>query len=415
MVDAIDLINVKMMSGFDVSYKGEAVKLEGGADSVEAQLLAALLCYGEEGLSAERMLDMLYYDDKDKTIDDICKLMGRLRGELARSVLPKGDYIIENNGVYRFGGGLAAESDAGAFRSMYRLADECEEEERLGAFLESCCALYGGELLPQWSQRRWVTYENAAILNMYTDAVRQLCVFYQRNHQYKNLVELCERASVFLPFDEEWHVNRINALLAMGEYRRALNEYESVTSMLFDEMGVYPSERLMDCVRAISSTNVFSAPETEDASEGTSAGAYYCSYPAFIDGYKVMKRVMERDGVSSCLLLCTMTDKKGAPLEDHTRLAIAAQMLRYALSRTLRKSDMYTRYSASQMLVMLWGTEPENTGLIEERIRALLDVQRQSAIDAQISFSVLDGDSSCRLQVRGAQKKWKKIRARAEG
>lgn len=416
-MDAIDTIHAKLMSGFGLSYRGEAINLGEDANSKMAQLLAALICYEDKGVESSRMLEMLYYDEEDRSEADVEELALRLRLRLAQSVLPEGEYIVQKDGNYHFGGEIPIESDVEAFCSMYKLADECDEEERFAGFLASCCALYGGELLPLWSERRWVVYENAKLVDMYADSARQLCVYYQRSQEYEKLAGVCERASMFFPFDEEWHVNRINALTAMGDYRRALDEYESVTSMLFDEMGVYPSEKLMDCVRVISGRNVFAIPGDEELptmlNDTASAGAYYCNYPAFIDGYRVMKRIMDRDGIPSCLLLCTMTDKNGDPIEDHARLAPTAQMLRYALSRTLRKSDMYTRYSASQILVMLWGTPPENTGLIETRIEALLDAQRQEAIDAYVQFAVLDGDAPYRLQASRPQKKWKKIKERS--
>lgn len=40
-------------------------------------------------------------------------------------------------------------------------------------------------------------------------------------------------------------------------------------------------------------------------------GAYYCSFPSFIDIYHVISRMMERSGISVYIMLCTLTDKNG--------------------------------------------------------------------------------------------------------
>ena len=48
----------------------------------------------------------------------------------------------------------------------------------------------------------------------------------------------------------------------------------------------------------------------------TENGAYYCSLPSFIDEYRLIRRMGERIDKSVYLMLCTLTDGKGNPLES---------------------------------------------------------------------------------------------------
>ena len=59
-------------------------------------------------------------------------------------------------------------------------------------------------------------------------------------------------------------------------------------------------------------------------------GAFFCSYLSFMEGYRYVQRVIERSGQSAYLLLCTMTDGKGVPLEKGERLGKVAEELEQA-------------------------------------------------------------------------------------
>ena len=71
----------------------------------------------------------------------------------------------------------------------------------------------------------------------------------------------------------------------------------------------------------------------------------------FMEGYRYVRRVIERSGQSAYLLLCTMTDGKGVPLEKGERLGKVAEELEQAIRNSLRRGDMFTRYSDNQFLI----------------------------------------------------------------
>lgn len=97
-------------------------------------------------------------------------------------------------------------------------------------------------------------------------------------------------------------------------------------------------------------------------------GAYYCSFPSFIDIYHVIDRMMERSGISVYIMLCTLTDKNGEIRMGTDRNKEASEALRVAICNSLRRGDFYTRYNESQFLVMLSGTTLENCQVLSARI-----------------------------------------------
>ena len=102
--------------------------------------------------------------------------------------------------------------------------------------------------------------------------------------------------------------------------------------------------------------------------KGEETGAYYCSLPSFIDGYRLIRRMIERNGQSVYLMLCTLTDGNGNPMESGSKLERMSGELKLAIKRSLRKGDSYTQYSVNQFLILLIGTNEENCSLVSDRI-----------------------------------------------
>ena len=97
-------------------------------------------------------------------------------------------------------------------------------------------------------------------------------------------------------------------------------------------------------------------------------GAFYCSYPSFAETYRYIKRVIRRSGQSAYLLLCTVTDGKGYPLEKGERADRLSEELDAAIHAALRRGDLYTKYSANQYLVLLFDIKLEDCQSVIDRI-----------------------------------------------
>ena len=93
----------------------------------------------------------------------------------------------------------------------------------------------------------------------------------------------------------------------------------------------------------------------------------------FMEGYRYVRRVIERSGQSAYLLLCTMTDGKGVPLEKGERLGKVAEELEQAIRNSLRRGDMFTRYSDNQFLMLLLGIRQEDCAIVVERINGYFE------------------------------------------
>ncbi len=132
------------------------------------------------------------------------------------------------------------------------------------------------------------------------------------------------------------------------------------------------------------SEGIFGLPDKDE-----SEGAYRCNYPQFVDVYRWMVRMSERNHIRLCLLLCTLK-----PDRKEQEIISGHQMERFGklLEKSIRYSDVYTRYSLNKYLVLLtdFGEKKEEAVALklrrnwkafekEERVRIELEIQEVEA------------------------------------
>lgn len=107
-------------------------------------------------------------------------------------------------------------------------------------------------------------------------------------------------------------------------------------------------------------------------------GAFYCSLPSFRDSYRLVSRIIERNGQSVYLMLCSITNGKGMPMDKPDKLEALSGELQNTIQQCLRKGDSFTKYSPSQFLILLVGTNKENCSMIFDRIQRYFSREHKS-------------------------------------
>lgn len=96
-------------------------------------------------------------------------------------------------------------------------------------------------------------------------------------------------------------------------------------------------------------------------------GAFQVEYAEFAHIYEFVTRFSERSKQETQLLLFTLFSSDGSEIKLE-RMEIAMQCMEQAICKSLRGVDVGTRYSSSQFLVVLMGTEKENIRVVTDRI-----------------------------------------------
>lgn len=98
-----------------------------------------------------------------------------------------------------------------------------------------------------------------------------------------------------------------------------------------------------------------------------SSGAFQVDYAEFAHIYDFVNRFSERNSQKTQLLLFTLFSSDGSDIKLE-RMEIAMQCMEQSICKSLRGVDVGTRYSSSQFLVVLMGTEKENIRVVTDRI-----------------------------------------------
>lgn len=366
-------LKVKMFGKAEIIYRGTDILSNRHTATKAIRLLLILLYHGEEGIARTRLLEELYgREDMADSANNLRVTVHRLKKMLEEAGLPAYDYIMTKGGVYRWNAPIETIVDAHEFQRLLEEAEEKEDDAQRAECITEAVELYRGEFLSQMSGDEWVLMENIRYKNLYENALRWLCAYRKSCGEYQEILRIVEPACNIYPLDE-WQSIKIDCYIEMNQYEDAMAEYEKTAKYLFEELGVSPSDRMLKQFEVMSE-GISGRPKRireikstlqEDTME---KGAFYCTAPSFRDAYRMTRRNMERNGQSVYLMLCTITDGKGHYMAESKKLEAMSDVLYQAIQSSLRRCDLFTRYSAAQYLVMLTGINEENCDIVEKRI-----------------------------------------------
>ena len=129
-----------------------------------------------------------------------------------------------------------------------------------------------------------------------------------------------------------------------------------------------------------------------EAGDCDETGGYLCSYPVFQGIYRSAKRLSERTGSTSCLVLCTILDGKGNPMKDGSVLERLSERLIESACASVDLCDTICSYGKGQCLILLPNAAKEDCVLLQQRINSRFIVGRQRiSIKYDIS-QIIPGD-----------------------
>ena len=371
--EKLPVLKVHMLGGFSMEYGDKPISFRRNTATKSMKLLQILLHCGEGGIARGKLLESLYGREELADVANNLRVTShRLKKMLVDAGLPEYDYIQIKSGIYRWSSPMEVEVDVHVFSNLVDSSKTETSEDKKIQLLKSACEVYHGEFLPGLSGEDWVLLESVQYKKKYTQALSQVCDSLMKQREYETVLDLCEKASELYPFDE-WQSVQVDCLMALNRYKEAIQLYEDTAKLFFEEWGISPSEKMMNQFNEMSAKmshkpqaiNEIKGGLKEDEEED---GAFYCNLPSFRDGYRLVRRIIERSGQSVYLMLCTVTDGKGRPMENKEKLAAMTDELYDAVKHCLRRGDSFTKYSPTQFLILLVGTNQENCSMIFDRI-----------------------------------------------
>src|SRR5699024_1753194 len=114
-------------------------------------------------------------------------------------------------------------------------------------------------------------------------------------------LELARAATAMDPYDEPSHLLYMELLSASGAQQAAIQHYTYVTKLFMDQLGVAPSEEMVQLYRSLSKSTEgleldLRVVREELLEKDEQAGAFFCEYAVFQDIYRLEARIARRTG-----------------------------------------------------------------------------------------------------------------------
>lgn len=379
-----NILHVQMFGKFSMVWKNNM--LIGNAKSGETQfayLMQMLLHNRKEGVSRGKMEQILFWN---RDVTDVHHAMRTViynaKKKLKKAGLPNVNYIEQREGTYFWTEQIPVVEDAWEFEKLYEQAErETDPEQSLRLYLEACY-IYTGEFLGDQTSTIWAAQEARRYREIFCNCVEEAVSLCRGSQNYLQMEELGLYAAKLYPL-ADWETITMEALIFQGRHADALKLYEDTIELYFREQGLHPSKRLLELFDTLGMQIQYGHAGLDSIqmklmeSENGIGGGYVCSYPIFQGIYQVVERMMDRGGQSVYLMLCTVVGSKGNPMKDGVMLEELSQRLCGAIRRSVRRSDVVTRYGSGQYLILLINTTLENCGIIQKRINGSFVVGRQ--------------------------------------
>ncbi len=186
------------------------------------------------------------------------------------------------------------------------------------------------------------------------------------------MVKLCRRAVAVNSLNEDFQYYLIYALYRSGRQQQALTQYRTMADSFYNEFAITPSDRMGTLYKIIQDQKHGVNPDLSLIQKSMEedhllSGAYCCEFTVFRHIYQIEKRAIARTGDSVFLGLLTLAEEDGS-LPKTAVLTRAMGHLSNAVSSSLRRGDVYTRYSVSQYIILLPSSSFENGEMVMQRI-----------------------------------------------
>lgn len=369
------VLKVQMLGTFSISLGGVSVD-DSSNRSRKIWLLLAYLAYNRNRtVSQEELVTLLWgaEEENDNPAGALKTAFWRARQMLEPLGPSIGkELILRKSGGCRWNPEIPTEVDIEQFEALCCAGTENEDEgERLDAFREAL-ALYQGRFLNKMSMEPWVSPIAAYYHNLYTTMLLEVLPFLEERGRFREVEALCCSALQEEPYHEVLHQHLLRSIMEQGEYERAAAAYEELREKLYADLGIAPAEETkviqQEILRNITGYALMPDTIREQLREETPAtGAIVCDYSFFKFFYQAEARAAARRGDAVHIGILSVTDEKGKELARRS-LDRAMENLQVQIQRSLRKSDVVSRSSASQFVVLLLQANYENSCMVCDRI-----------------------------------------------
>ncbi len=381
----ISTIKVDMLGGLSVWADGSFV-LDNAAKVTKPWQVFCYLVLNRTGpIPATKLISALWQDEDLTDPANVLKnTIYMLRREFKAAKDTRQSPILFEKGGYLCNPNIRFELDAEHFeqRATQALAQAKEQEnaadKQCTQALSDVVDLYKGELLPQLDGEAWVMPLSLYYRQLFKQCTEVLCKSLYSSGRYNELLAAATTANRIDPLEESYYTYMFRALYELKMYRAIIPAYHKTARIFSEELGATLCEEIQNIAKAagdkvdlIEQDIMIIKDELREITQGSGPvnGPLYCTYDVFKYLYQMVARSSNRAGGSVMIVLLTIKQCGQGIAPTKLISSAMAQVKALILGGLLRKTDVVSRYSKSQYIIMLSVEKLDSAETIKERIQ----------------------------------------------
>jgi hypothetical protein len=218
----------------------------------------------------------------------------------------------------------------------------------------------------------WVMPISAYYHQMFLDAVEQTLAMLEVRERWLDAANLCAQALRIESYSEGLYQHQMRCRIALGDRLGAVSTYEEMSKLLFSAFGLLPSDASRALYReATRELKLYAVPinivQNDLLEPAGPRHAMVCEYDFFKLMYRLEQRSLPRTNEIHHILLFSLTGSWDRDIARRS-MDVAAEHLIYTSAWNLRQGDVISRFSESQVVVMLLRAGYEDSCKVAERI-----------------------------------------------
>ncbi|CAB1247260.1 conserved protein of unknown function [Ruminococcaceae bacterium BL-4] len=373
---------VTMFGEFSVYWKDHCIVEAGTRLNKPFEVLILLFQRRDLRISNEELMNRLWNEDSkaDNPAGALKSAIYLLR-QLLKKADPETNFIFTEGKQYVWNPEIPVQVDLWDFEDIVLKVkyDDLLEEEKL-QLCRRAIHLYTGDFLPGLSEHQWAIQQSVYYRRLYMDAIEIIgdLLFSKGSRDYWNeLLSICNRAILTDPFNEKLYILLFKTMQQLDMKQEILNYYPVVSQNYFDEMGEQMPQIVRNIYQWASNSTYHTIKDIyqiEQDLEGTIRserpinGAYFCSYEVFKHIFHMIVRSADRENNCVILMLLTLSLENGMDFSKD-QFNKTMEMLKEVIETTMRKGDVFSRYSRNQFVLMLPVKKSKDSKQVEKRLR----------------------------------------------
>jgi DNA-binding SARP family transcriptional activator len=397
---------ISTLGEFDIKIDGQSILKDSTRMYKIYRLFEYFLTFRNKKLLPETIIDNLLSDSESDDPKNMLRTqIFRLR-KIINYLIPKNEdasqYLSLNftNGYYSLEIGENTVIDIDEFERFIQQGDKdlnFDIESAINNY-QNAISLYKGLYLSDNAYEVWLVPTRNYYQRLYIKTLYKLIKLLKKNEENERIITLCEETLLIEPYEENIHIELMEALLRTGNNKSALNHYEYSLNMLEKELDAKPSQRFTDFIKKIHNNtprkNDLDISEIrKNLEDGISEGAMYCSLEYFKFLFNIQKRKSLRNNENDYLCIITINRNKSSFYEPVTKNGINDIFM--VLEKSLRKGDVFTSWNENQILIMLHDVKNNGTEIIQERLtNNLKEYTKTSTNEIRMIFQPLCSENT---------------------